>query len=82
MSSASTPLPCALAAICLAAGCGDSLLGGSLEDYAPAFDASVSAGVELTMLEHREDWVRARLLDGREAWFDASSVESVNRPRG
>jgi tetratricopeptide (TPR) repeat protein len=45
--------------------------------YAPSFDAPLAAGLELTLLEDRGQWLRVRLADGRETWVPASSVERV-----
>ncbi|WP_182868372.1 SH3 domain-containing protein [Stieleria mannarensis] len=43
----------------------------------PKFRQPVPAGVEVAIVDDRDDWVRVRLSDGREAWLPASAIEPV-----
>ncbi len=45
--------------------------------YGATFDKPMAAGVELTIVEQRGEWMRVRLEDGRETWVPSSSVERV-----
>ncbi len=45
--------------------------------YEPTFDRELPAGMEVTLQEQREGWVRVRLIDGRETWVRASAVRKI-----
>ena len=42
-----------------------------------AFPDPLPAGVEVRLLEARDDWARVRLANGRDVWVRASSVTAV-----
>ncbi|WP_147867763.1 SH3 domain-containing protein [Stieleria maiorica] len=44
----------------------------------PKFRQPVPAGLEVSITDDRDDWVRVRLSDGREAWLPASAIEPVS----
>ncbi|QDV45496.1 hypothetical protein Enr13x_53750 [Stieleria neptunia] len=45
---------------------------------APAtFREPLPGGVEVTIIDDRDDWVRVQLSDGREAWLPASAIDLV-----
>ncbi len=45
--------------------------------YAAAFQEPITAGVELTIIDQRADWVYIQLPDGRTAWLPRASVETI-----
>ncbi len=46
--------------------------------HSPAtFREPLPGGVEVTVVEDRDEWVRVQLSDGREAWLPASAIEIV-----
>lgn len=53
------------------------LNGPSRAVYAPTFAAPLTAGVELDILEVRDEWLRVRLTDGRETWLPATAIERI-----
>lgn len=55
----------------------DARLGPGVNAYAQAFGGPLSEGVEVEVLEHREDWTKIRLIDGRTAWVRAETLEIV-----
>jgi len=55
----------------------DARLGPGVNAYAEAFSAPLSPGVEGEILEHRGEWVRIRLHDGRSAWVPADTIVRV-----
>jgi tetratricopeptide (TPR) repeat protein len=46
--------------------------------YEPSFTSPLHAGAELSVLESRVGWLRARLTDGRVTWLPDSAVEFVD----
>ena len=42
-----------------------------------AFPEPLPGGTEIRVLEHRSPWTRVRLANGRDAWVNESSVETV-----
>ena len=44
----------------------------------PKLATPLPAGVELTILEHRDDWDRIRLPSGETGWLPSSSLERVS----
>ncbi len=54
-----------------------ALNGPSEGVYEPTFDHDLPAGVEVTILEQRDGWVRVQLIDGRQTWVRASAVWAV-----
>ncbi len=54
-----------------------ALNGPSEGVYEPTFDRDLPAGMEVTLGERREGWVRVRLIDGRETWVRESAVREI-----
>jgi len=45
--------------------------------YEPSFNRPLPAGVEFRAVERRDDWLLARLADGRETWLSTDDVALV-----
>lgn len=52
--------------------------GPSEAGYEPSFTEPLAEGVEFTVAEDRQDWLLARLADGRETWLRRDAVGLVN----
>ncbi len=52
--------------------------GPSEAGYEPSFTEPLAEGVEFTVAEDRQDWLLARLADGRETWLPRDAVGLVN----
>ena len=46
--------------------------------YDNAFTSPLHAGTEMTIIEQRDDWYHARLLDGATCWIPVKSLGLVN----
>lgn len=46
--------------------------------YDNAFTSPLHSGTELAILERRDDWYHAELLDGTTCWLPVQSVEKIN----
>ena len=64
-------------AVVVAPGGIEGLNGPAAGVYQPSFTRRLPAGVEGVILEHRGEWRRLRLIDGRETWLPAAALESV-----
>ncbi len=54
-----------------------ALNGPSEGVYEATFDRDLPAGMEVTLGERREGWVRVRLIDGRETWVRERAVREI-----
>ena len=45
--------------------------------YEPSFTQPLHAGVEFTIIERRDDWLRVQLPDGRETWLPKDAVAII-----
>ena len=54
-----------------------TLRKGNGDGYAEAFEETLGAGVECTVLEERPGWLRVELPDGRSGWVKAAQAERV-----
>ncbi len=55
----------------------EALNGPSEGVYEPTFDHDLPAGVEATMLERRDGWIRIELIDGRQTWVRESAATPI-----
>ena len=51
--------------------------GPSSAVYAPTFTTPLRAGVELLIIEFRDDWYHVELADGRRTWLPSPAIELV-----
>lgn len=54
-----------------------ALQGPALGVYDPAFEQPLPPGLEVQILERRDDWVRVRLGDSREGWIPENAMQRV-----
>lgn len=50
---------------------------GDGQAYGPSFDTPLHAGLVVTLVERRQDWLQIELADGRRCWVPAESVELI-----
>jgi tetratricopeptide (TPR) repeat protein len=50
---------------------------GDSTTYEPSFKEPLHSGTEFKLLEHRPDWLRIELADGRQCWIPGSAAEII-----
>jgi tetratricopeptide (TPR) repeat protein len=48
--------------------------------YANAFNEALYDGIEYTVLERRDDWLRIQLVDDRECWLPGNATQILSAP--
>lgn len=64
-------------AVVVAIGGVEGLNGPASGVYEASFTRRLPAGTEAVIIEERGDWRHIRLIDGRETWVPASSLEAI-----